>query len=335
MNPNRLERLGAAIALAFACASAAQAAPTYHLVDLGIDTYATAINAHGTIVGQVDNGRAAVWRDGTWHRKGQGRWAEDIDDGGDIVGNGQDENNQYHSYEWPHGGAVFELTAPAPLTGPLVSRIGGDGSSAGFAYDAAGLARCVRWVGGVGQDLGIEGDSCYVSGVDRHGAIAGTVTASTVPYEQQAFLWRDGVLQLLGTGPGIGSASGRMNAKGHLSGTLQMHQHDHLRPTHAALWNGRKWIDLGTLAGTGSSDAAAVNDADEIVGSSETAAGGPRHGFLHAGGQMYDLVDLVDNGAGWTFEFAADINDDGVIVGTNRLEADGHDHAFMLVPLTR
>ena len=42
---------------------------------------------------------------------------------------------------------------------------------------------------------------------------------------------------------------------------------------HGALWNGHKWVDLGTLDGTGESYGYGINDSDDVVGTSESDAG--------------------------------------------------------------
>jgi probable HAF family extracellular repeat protein len=73
-------------------------------------------------------------------------------------------------------------------------------------------------------------------------------------------------------------------------------------------WLGGKYVDLGTLGGANST-ANGINDARQIVGGSDTAAG-QFHAYVYAGGGMSDLGTL---GGNRSEAFA--INNHGVIVG--------------------
>ena len=78
---------------------------------------------------------------------------------------------------------------------------------------------------------------------------------------------------------------------------------------HAFLWRNGRMRDLGTLGGL-HSWAKAINDRGQILGWSETRAGGG-HIFVWQNGQMKDLGPLAPSGVD-----PADINDAGQIVGT-------------------
>ena len=88
--------------------------------------------------------------------------------------------------------------------------------------------------------------------------------------------------------------------------------------------------DLGTLGGT-SSGALGVNDSGDVVGFSNTGAGG-NHAFLYRNGLMIDLNSLIDPGSGWTLDSANGINAAGQITGYG--EINGQVHAFVLTGST-
>jgi probable HAF family extracellular repeat protein len=107
----------------------------------------------------------------------------------------------------------------------------------------------------------------------------------------------------LGTLGGAHSSATDINSSAAVAGYSYVPSGD----THAFLWQSGVMTDLGALDGV-SSDARAVNDLGQVVGSSTTP--GDFHAFLWDSGLMTDLGTL---GGGWSA--AADVNNLGQVVG--------------------
>jgi probable HAF family extracellular repeat protein len=88
-------------------------------------------------------------------------------------------------------------------------------------------------------------------------------------------------------------------------------------------------ISLGTLGG-GNAFANALNNSDQVVGSSQIASGA-LHAFLYTGGTIHDLNLLIPPLSGVTLTSAVGIDAAGAIVayGTN---ASGQTHEYLLTP---
>lgn len=91
---------------------------------------------------------------------------------------------------------------------------------------------------------------------------------------------------------------------------------------HAFLETDGRRVDFGALAG-GSSDANAVNDLGQVVGSWTREFASRPHPFLYGGGRMVDLGTLGGN-----YSVAAAINASGQVVGYSTT-VDGTAHAFL------
>lgn len=116
---------------------------------------------------------------------------------------------------------------------------------------------------------------------------------------RKSFLWRDGDITDLGTLSGYSLAYG-INDHGQVVGNSDW---------HAFLWEDGAMTDLGTLGGL-HSEARAINDSGQIVGSAYTADE-KRRAFIWQDGEMTSIGVL----SGHLASHANDINDAGQVVG--------------------
>jgi hypothetical protein len=118
-----------------------------------------------------------------------------------------------------------------------------------------------------------------------------------------------------------------INRKGHVAlRSVRSMKNGHLA-TRAALWNGHRLVDLGTIDKSTYCVPVALNDADEVLGTYEDNIAGTVP-FLYTGGQMLPLTSLIDNAEGWTLSFPNAIANDGTIVGVGYFQ--GEQHSFVL-----
>ncbi len=124
-----------------------------------------------------------------------------------------------------------------------------------------------------------------------------------------------------------GSSGNAINLSGEVAGLSQTKT---AGVTHAALWTGKKTVDLGALAPLSSgswSGATGINDSGQVVGSWATSvSSGDSHPWLYSNGTMTSLPEPSDL-TGAACEANA-INNNGQIVGGCR-DASGNDHAVL------
>lgn len=190
----------------------------------------------------------------------------------------------------------------------------------------------VQWKGGLSTDLGDglagPGGQSDAQAVNLSGVVAGQshIDQESPPH---AVTWTNGVLADLGTGYGAGSGS---SAYGVNDGGMAVGVHfaQQSGPYRAAAWLNGKVIDLGTLGGTSSSpystvsEARAVNNAGQVVGSALPISGYPLHGFIWQDSVMRDLGTLGGDGEATV---ASAINSQGVAAGFSQVR-NGETHGF-------
>lgn len=175
-----------------------------------------------------------------------------------------------------------------------------------------------RWNGSM-TDLGLlSGDTQSVAfAINDAGVIVG-VSYLLGELHPRAFRWQNGSMSSIGV-----FTPHDINTGGDVAGTRAI----------ASAKQGLAWIDracvlvngtlttLGTLGGS-NSYALGINDAGEVVGSSQIGGDGTSHAFRWNGGGLVDLGTL-----GGSMSQAYAINNKREIVGTAE-SADGRAHAF-------
>lgn len=319
--------------LALASATAAQA-NSYHLVDLGPNVQAFRINKHGDVAGASFDPntfifRAIVYRGGRWKNLRNDAFnsaAEDVNDGGDVLGTLNYAADSVAAL-WPRGGGL--QTIPLPPNGHFATGAGisEDGTIVGSYELRNGHGdnyHCYRWTAAGGTvDLGLmaNGRTCDALGINRAGVIVGVATINPKG-AQRAFRYENGTFRNLGLLPGTRfSTAYAINNQGHIVGDST---------GHAFLWSGGAMKDIGDSVNYLGTYASSINDHGSIVGRGTSRADGNDHALRYADGKAIPLESEVDDLADWQLNEATSVNEDGVIVGLGN-RTDGP-HSFELVP---
>lgn len=169
-------------------------------------------------------------------------------------------------------------------------------------------------------DIGTLGGDSFAVDINKNGKVVGY--ARTESGDMHGFLWteEDGMTDI--TDPHSvhgGLNSWEINDSGQVIGRLIVGSDE-----HAFFWENNNLIDIGTLNGNGSSNAQAINEKGQVVGSSNG------HAFLWQNNQITDLNELLPSGSEWELVKATDINNFGQIIGYGNL--DGQRRGFLMTP---
>lgn len=323
--------------MAMSRAAPSDSAPEYDyiIVDLGTlggsGSSAAAINNGSQVVGSAKNSsqisRPALFTSpvtdlGTLG--GSDGLALGISSDGKITGAAAEANDLNHAFMW--NGSIHDL-----------GTLGGQ-QSAGYAINSSGQVTGIGQISGdVNHAMLYSGTSMtdlgtfptwsgpYGStgyGINDYGDIGGAMVTNAFA---RGFLRVDGTMQDIGTLGGNEASVYGINSYAEVVGYSTTSSGGH----HAMFYDYQNddMQDLGVLSGATSSDAYAINNAAHVVG----ASGG--HAFLVSNGSMKDLNNLViNNGSGWTLQYASGINDKDQIVGYGT-NPSGQTHAFLLSPI--
>lgn len=279
--------------------------------------------------------------------------ASDLNNRGQVVGNLEDVNGRERLFTWRNG-TLTDLSSLVAEGSPESRALGVNdhGDMVGFFLETQNFTPVAFLLSRKGQLTHIDGlpgatDTGVVGVNDRRQIIGNSFLDDG---SSQAFIWEHGdVMQLppldgdtsagvvafnergvaLGTSNGTaqhvviwedaaavdlnipGAVPRDINDREQVTGTLQR---------HGFLWDRGKVVDLPTLNGAVITQAASLNNAGEIVGTSSLETG-PR-ATLWEHRQALDLNDLIRNNDPLrtfvSLEDAASINDRGAIVATGR-----------------
>jgi probable HAF family extracellular repeat protein len=153
--------------------------------------------------------------------------------------------------------------------------------------------------------------------INERGQVVGTSTLGPPPSPFHAYLFQDGAIKDLGTLPGdLQSIARDINDRGQIVGVSELPGAITVR---AVLWQDGAIVDLGTGDG---SEAIAINNRGQIIGTSTTADGSQR-AFLWQDGVMTNLGTLGGNEI-----VPLKINKRGQVVGFST-NAAGNRRAFL------
>jgi len=343
----------------------------------GSASFAYFLSDNGLITGGASNGavdpnvgtpeyHAALWSDGTvtdlGTLGGTSSLGAGVNDAGQVTGFAQNAipdpfslaglGTQTRAFLWQNGKMQDLQTLGGPDS--FAQYVNSNGQVAGVSYTSytpdpnTGLPPLdpFIWENGKMKDLGNFGgtnDCCgpFLYGLNRAGQVTGTM-ALTGDQIYHAFLWDGKELIDLNTssGGGLGgnySYAQGLNDAGEVIGIASL-SGDQL--FQAFLWQNGAMTDLGTLHGDPCSEAGSINSSGQVVGASQSAAGGCNFytsAFLwENGGPSVDLNSLVPPHSGLLLLGANWINDQGEITGGGVPigcgDGDMCGHAFLLVP---
>ena len=253
-------------------------------------------------------------------------FANDVNNLGQVTGNSQTAASN------PSPRLNAFLTGPqgsAPTNLGVLP--GSNNFSRGYAVNDSGVvvgesdnnrSQAFRYENGVMTNLGsLGGGSGVAHDINNAGRIVGT---SSNGVSSRPFLYENGAMRDLGTLAGTNDTFGRsfgLSQSGLIAGTSAR---GGTLSSHATLWSGGvggSITDLGSLiAPTNYSQAYAVNDAGQVVGSSVVGTVSPTsstelyHAFRWRGGSMVDLGTLASQ-ATYIHSEARDIDASGLAVG--------------------
>jgi len=308
----------------------AQAGALYTVTVIGgAGSAAYDVNESGQVVGQLNAGGiyTGFFYDGTTLTDlgtlgGTGSLAYRLNDSGTLVGQiYQDGDDQAISYA---NGVVTLLPVPGPSEANDINASGAITGTASFpGADGFPEPHAFIYANGVVTDLGGLAGSpqtfSYGNGINDAGHVAGTAVVGDFPnLPSNPFLYKKGGLHDLGNFGGIFSNGWAINNHDQVVGSAgrAFDENDpaNLYPISAFLYSDGVLHNLGSMIPNGNSSAYDINDQGQVVGFTDTLAGGLA--YLYSAGSMVLLDTLIDPASGWSVVNAVGINEARQIAGT-------------------
>jgi probable HAF family extracellular repeat protein len=220
--------------------------------------------------------------------------ALNVNDRGQIVGQGSTATGERHAILWNNGEAIDLGTLGG--TSSAAWGINDRGQIVGGSDTATGEYHAFLWQDGQMINLAEAGNFNVAFAINHRSEAVGEAPSSAT-FGTTGVLWRKETVIDLGI-------------------RLATDVNDHsvvvgvdVTALRAVLWKAGQVTELGTLPGGTSSVARSINKRGQVVG--ESTVDGVVHGFVWDDGRMEALGDLIPSGA----SFARDINKHGQIVG--------------------
>jgi probable HAF family extracellular repeat protein len=332
----------------------------------GIGSQVSWISGNGLMAGVSDNGQqdplnpafpqlhAVLWDHGQMTDLGtlpeggysSGSWVATVNNRGEVVGQAYntipDPNSlfgygyQSRAFYWKNG-VMQDLGTLGTGTDAMAGLINDRGQVVGWSYTSSvPSARCAPllttgsflWDRKNGmKDIGGLGGTCTLAyDLNDHGQIVGgsSLTGDT---QFHPFVWEaaTGVTDLLGASNGNWGNAFSISSSGVVVGGTS----DSVT-IYASLWrkSGGHWHKTSLSTSSQSAFAVSINASEQVVGNwFGTGA------FLSEdGGPIVDLNTLVPPGSGLQLVEAGQINDLGEIAVSAAPDANGHNHAVLLIP---
>jgi len=242
-----------------------------------------------------------------------------------------------HAFRWQDG-VVTDLRALPGVNFSHATSINARGWATGGSFTAEfdplkgqPAEHAVLWKDDRIVDLGTLGTGLESAGlyVNNAGEVVGFSTFNTTPDPSsflgatiRAFIWRNGVMQDLGTlgGPGSFPSGGCNNERpGLVAGSSSTLSGE----SHAFLWDNGKMTDIPTLGGSFGA-AQCANNKGQVIGQSNLAGDVEQHAFSWDHGTLTALKPL-----GGSFSVAFWLNNEGEAVGGATTTGDALFHATL------
>jgi probable HAF family extracellular repeat protein len=204
--------------------------------------------------------------------------ARAINEQGQVVGDSFTRAGERHGFVWQNG-TMRDIAILEKGNTSIACDINSRGQIVGGAnVEPNGKNHAFLWEKGGMRDLGLlpGGSFSFAQAINEQGLVAGW--ADSADEDIHACLWRNGVIQDLGTLGDSPSAAWSVNGQGQVVGSADdTHQHP-----HAFLWEKGHLLDLNSLIPAESGWllclASRINDRGQIVG--QGWKDGKIHGFL-------------------------------------------------------